>query len=208
MPVHEVRPLGGGDVEATITKALPLVHEAGNPYLDWFFGDAARTRTTLEEWMARETSEYCVDDLRGLFVDEELAGVYSGFGGAELAVRRKADALTAFKEAGRSGRAELAGRLEERRGLFPPVDDGQFYLSNIAVVAERRGRGIGRVLLEAFLAEGRNLGFADFRLDVHASNATARRLYESTGFRVIHEHTVHSNGMSYCSMVLGDRRAT
>ena len=207
MPGRDVRPLGGGDVEATISRVAPLVHEAGNPYLDWFFGDAARTRATLEEWMGRASSEYCVDDMRGLFVDGELSGAYGAFGPAELAVRRKADALTAFKEAGREGRIELAAKLEERRGLFPPVEDGQFYLSNIGVVADRRGRGVGRALLEAFLADGRERGFAAFRLDVHAGNAAALRLYDTAGFRVVHEHTVGSNGMSYCSLVLDEAPA-
>jgi ribosomal protein S18 acetylase RimI-like enzyme len=202
MSTHDVRPLGGEDVDATITRVLPLVHEAGNPYLDWFFGDSGRTRATLENWMRRETSEYSLQTLKGLFADNELEGVYCGLDGAELAVRRKADAITCFKDAGAAGRSELAARLEERRGLFPPVDDSEFYLSNIGVAAGRRARGLGRLLLEEFVDEGTRLGFATFRLDVHAGNAPALRLYESVGFEVIHTHTVDSNGMTYRSMVL------
>jgi ribosomal protein S18 acetylase RimI-like enzyme len=208
MPKRDVRPLGGGDVTTTITRVLPLVHEAGNPYLDWFFGDPARTRATLEDWMRRETSEYFVDGLKGLFDNGEIEGVYRGLGGAELAVRRKADALTAFKQAGREGRSELAARLEERRGLFPPVDDTEFYLSNIGVLETRRGHGVGGALLEEFVAEGRRLGFTTFRLDVHAGNGPALRLYDSAGFQVVHEHTVASSGMSYRSMVLRDAAVT
>jgi ribosomal protein S18 acetylase RimI-like enzyme len=74
---------------------------------------------------------------------------------------------------------------------------------SIAVIASRRGQGIGRRLLldliEASVAEG----YLALSLSV-AENNPARRLYESTGFVFVSQHG-HT-----CTMIrdaaAGDRR--
>jgi ribosomal protein S18 acetylase RimI-like enzyme len=51
----------------------------------------------------------------------------------------------------------------------------------IAIVPSRRGRGLGRDLLEALLAQGRDDGFEKISLSVEPDNA-AIKLYEQYGF--------------------------
>jgi RimJ/RimL family protein N-acetyltransferase len=46
-----------------------------------------------------------------------------------------------------------------------------------------RGRGNGRALIGATLAEARRCGFVRIQLTVHADNPPAIALYESTGFK-------------------------
>lgn len=67
---------------------------------------------------------------------------------------------------------DLAPRPEDTSGL-------EGYLINMYVEPEHRGRGIGRALLEASLAEARTLGLR--RLLLYASD-DGRPLYESAGF--------------------------
>ena len=52
----------------------------------------------------------------------------------------------------------------------------------IAVALDARGRGVGRALLEALLAQARDAGYARLVLSVDPLNP-ARRLYERCGFR-------------------------
>lgn len=52
----------------------------------------------------------------------------------------------------------------------------------MGVVAEHRGRGVGRRLLESTLAAAMAKGLHRIELEVWASNAAAIRLYESFGF--------------------------
>lgn len=59
---------------------------------------------------------------------------------------------------------------------------GEGEVANLAVGPASRGRGIGAVLLEAALAEGRRLGAMEMFLEVRSSNVRARQLYESRGF--------------------------
>lgn len=55
-------------------------------------------------------------------------------------------------------------------------------LMSIAVGPEERGRGIGRALLSRFLQEMGEARVESVLLEVRASNAPARALYESLGF--------------------------
>ena len=59
---------------------------------------------------------------------------------------------------------------------------GEGYIHNVAVHPDFRRRGIGRALVEALLTHARAAGIRRIALDVRASNAAARALYEGCGF--------------------------
>jgi [ribosomal protein S18]-alanine N-acetyltransferase len=59
---------------------------------------------------------------------------------------------------------------------------GEGEIANLAVAPAERGRGLGAMLLEAALAEGRRLGATETFLEVRSTNVRARQLYESRGF--------------------------
>lgn len=61
----------------------------------------------------------------------------------------------------------------------------QAELGNVAVAAEARQRGLGKVLVESALARVRRRGARECFLEVRESNLVARRLYESLGFAAI-----------------------
>ena len=63
------------------------------------------------------------------------------------------------------------------------MDEGE--LANLAVVPSDRGRGIGRTLLDAMLADAASRGTAQVYLEVRESNASARQLYSTRGFEEI-----------------------
>ena len=66
--------------------------------------------------------------------------------------------------------------------LVSILDEGD--VANIAVKADRRGKGYGRVLLSYLENEAKNRGVAYLHLEVRESNAPARHLYESAGFEI------------------------
>ena len=59
----------------------------------------------------------------------------------------------------------------------------QFLMDGIFVRAEARGMGVGTALLNAVIAEARERGCSEVRLDVIDSNPRARALYERVGFK-------------------------
>lgn len=86
-------------------------------------------------------------------------------------LRRRSAALMVGEEAG-----EVVGYTV----LWFAADEAE--LGDIAVLPESRGRGLGRWLLEAALAEAARRGARTVYLEVRESNTAARRLYERAGF--------------------------
>jgi len=60
----------------------------------------------------------------------------------------------------------------------------EVHINNIAMRPGFRAQGIGTALLTQVLAEGQQLGARRATLEVRASNAGARRLYQRMGFYV------------------------
>lgn len=63
------------------------------------------------------------------------------------------------------------------------LDQGE--LGNVAVAPEWRQRGVARRLLDAVVARAAERRVRELFLEVRVSNSTARRLYESYGFREV-----------------------
>ncbi|HVZ19605.1 MAG TPA: ribosomal protein S18-alanine N-acetyltransferase [Vicinamibacterales bacterium] len=60
----------------------------------------------------------------------------------------------------------------------------EIHINNVAILPELRGRGIGTALMARVMEEARRLGAKRATLEVRASNAGARKLYERLGFSV------------------------
>lgn len=65
-------------------------------------------------------------------------------------------------------------------GVHIILDEG--HITNVAVLKEARGFGIGRALMSALMQYAANLGARYLTLEVRAGNAVAIALYASLGF--------------------------
>jgi [ribosomal protein S18]-alanine N-acetyltransferase len=66
--------------------------------------------------------------------------------------------------------------------LIGLILDHEWELENVVVSESRRRQGIGKMLLEKFLAATKTEGAKVIFLEVRESNVAARHLYESCGF--------------------------
>jgi putative acetyltransferase len=99
----------------------------------------------------------------------ELPGSYTPPGGALLVARTGAGTVACV-----ALRALSAEICELKRLYVRPA---------------ARGGGLGRLLVEAALAEARRLGYQRVRLDTVPGMETAQALYERLGFREIEPYT-------------------
>lgn len=76
--------------------------------------------------------------------------------------------------------AELDGRIVGSCGIRDISGEGE--ITNVAVKASCRQRGIGRAMLAHMLKEAEKRGIRDCTLEVRCSNLPAISLYESLGF--------------------------
>ena len=78
-----------------------------------------------------------------------------------------------------------SGAIEGYAGLLAPEGARQGDIQTISVIEAARGRGVGRALMEALLAEAERRGAVEVFLEVRADNETAQRLYATLGFERI-----------------------
>lgn len=76
--------------------------------------------------------------------------------------------------------AETDGKVIGFAGAWIVLDEA--HITNIAVLKEYRGRGVGRLLTERLLQYAADLGVVYATLEVRRSNETAKSLYLSLGF--------------------------
>jgi ribosomal-protein-alanine N-acetyltransferase len=65
------------------------------------------------------------------------------------------------------------------------VNDGEAWVQNLAVRADRQREGIGATLFEALLAEADRRGARAVLLEVAVDNAAAQHLYDRYGFEPV-----------------------
>jgi ribosomal protein S18 acetylase RimI-like enzyme len=70
-------------------------------------------------------------------------------------------------------------------------ESGRVVISSVATHADRRGKGLGKQLIEKCLIAGSQVGEEYLCLGVRHKNESAQRLYASTGFTLMHN-------FSYC----------
>ena len=91
---------------------------------------------------------------------------------------RPRDVLVAVED------GEIAGYVRLVRASRFASSDHVVTVNGIAVDPARQGRGIGRALMDAAIAEARRRRARRLTLRVFSPNEPARRLYESAGFVV------------------------
>jgi ribosomal protein S18 acetylase RimI-like enzyme len=189
-------------MEQWISKTLSWVREAGNPYYDWLFGDAARAESALTQWMRRPSSEVFVGRVSLLVDDGQTVGGFIALSGSELAACRRADAVATLQTVEPEERGSVLARMHSTRGLFTIPSAEEFYLSKMGVLPDFRGAGHGATIVRQYVDVGAALGFQRFRLDVWTGNRPAVQLYKAVGFRVLRESSIDQARMTYLDMAL------
>ena len=81
--------------------------------------------------------------------------------------------------------------------------DGEGEVKRLYVAPSARGRGVGRALVQAIVAQGRRLGYSRLLLDTLPFMTSAKSLYRSVGFRPIPAYRINPiPGTAYLALDL------
>jgi ribosomal protein S18 acetylase RimI-like enzyme len=70
------------------------------------------------------------------------------------------------------------------QNIVGELEQGEYYISNVASYTAYRNRGIGTILLKTGEKEARKQGATKMALDVETDNVNAIRLYEKLGYHI------------------------
>jgi ribosomal protein S18 acetylase RimI-like enzyme len=158
-----------------------LILQSDCGVLPALFGGSVRS--LLEHLQARPANPYAAANT--LVLAEGDGPPFGALVGAPASSTRSEEASTALlllRWYGPSFLLRLPGLLRAS-GVMRGIAAGEFYLSHIAILPERRGAGAGGLLLAAGEERARRLGARAVVLDVAEDNARARRFYERRGYR-------------------------
>lgn len=79
----------------------------------------------------------------------------------------------------------------------------RYEVKHLYLRPETRGRGWGRLLMEALEARARDLGAKELVLDTHHSLEAAAALYAKTGFEAIERYNDNPNASRWYGKVIG-----
>ena len=77
------------------------------------------------------------------------------------------------------------------------LEEGDYYISNVAVYPEFRGKGIGKVLMLKAEELAEQSGARRVALDVEKDNENAIRIYKRLGYSIEREHSIELGGKKY-----------
>lgn len=193
MPVATVQ--AGTLSESEVNQFAPLVAQlvraTGPVSYDYQFGtDGLLERLVAASWSRPETlfSAACTT---AIVDDRNLLGIELGFAGPNFYTFKTnlaalASELIARGEATHDELAGLMLRAGKASYLNAHIPDDVYYLHAIAAFPQYRGRGIGKVLLQAALHRAKEQGFRELQLDVLADNP-AVGFYEVMGLSIVAE---------------------
>lgn len=173
--------------EAIITAITPQLAE------ETFAGSGASVddiKALFEELAARDDSQYSY--LNTIVAEDdngEVAGLIIGYDGAKLRLLRDTFLTLARKRLG----------IDFSEGLTDETTADEFYLDTLAVKPAYRRQGVGTALLHAAVRRAEGSGKNPGML-VDKDNTSARRLYESLGFRYVGDRFFFGEMMDHLSL--------
>jgi ribosomal protein S18 acetylase RimI-like enzyme len=118
--------------------------------------------------------------------ERSVIGFFAGIPSADLPAALSATALHILKRVSAESRTHVLSVMEETKRRLPPVPPGTHYLARLAVVPERWGGGLARMLMDAFFEEGISGAYS---VHVERNNHRAIRFYTKLGFDMVSQTT-------------------
>ena len=112
------------------------------------------------------------------------AGMLLGYSGRDKAHEDPATGIGLLRAFGGVIILRL-GKLLIVQRMIGTIAAGEWYVSNVAVLPEMRGRGTGRALMLDAEQRARNSGAVSIVLDVETDHLPAIRLYQGLGYETV-----------------------
>ena len=118
-----------------------------------------------------------------LVSEGEVQGVLAAYDSSEIASRQRASVFRLLSILNDKDTDGVIQSLQSYASQIPAIPPDSYYLARVAVAAPYRRRGVGTLLLEHFIRQGRDR--ESYSLHVRSDNENAKSLYRKLGFSVL-----------------------
>lgn len=163
--------------------AVSLIRLSMGEEMDWLFGQDGRPANEVAAALyIRRGNRFSKECCWIAEVEGQAAGLLLAFAGRHLP---RLDAMTGLHLLGILGLHAVLrlARRQRHYGDLVEARPDEYYLSNLGVLPEFQGRGIGGALLDFVESQARAAGLSKCSLLV-AQNNPAQRLYRRHGYEV------------------------
>jgi ribosomal protein S18 acetylase RimI-like enzyme len=153
---------------------------------DYLFGadGPQAARQTLEKLFRASSNRFSHQFTGVVTLSGKTAGLALAYSGRTMKSLEMPTALRLLQASGIAGFLRFLGRALPLATIKEAEDD-DYFISNLAVLPECQGHGLGSAMLSQVEQQARALGFRKLSLTVDIENERACALYQRTGFKVI-----------------------
>jgi len=153
---------------------------------DYLFGgdDPLAARRTLERLFRVPSTYFSYQYTDTILLSGKVAGLVLAYPGKTLSALELPTAWRLLQSVGFAAFTRFLWRVLPFANIKEAEDD-EFFISNLAVLPECQGQGLGTAMLAACDQKARERGFTKVSLTVDVENRRAFALYQRTGFQVV-----------------------
>jgi ribosomal protein S18 acetylase RimI-like enzyme len=145
----------------------------------------------LESLFRMKSNRFSYQFTQIVMIENLLAGLVVAYPGKLMKSLELPMAWHLFKIRGLKGFLQFFARALPLAGIKEAEDD-EYFISNLAVLPEQQGRGLGSHILTQAEKRAATLGFKKISLTVDVDNDRARKLYERIGFTLVKKVSIGS----------------
>ena len=171
----------------TDAVASELIYQSFPETADYLFGIGSRSKakSALQKLFSKKGNRFSHEFTDLLHVQGEVFGLLLSYPGSQI---EKLDAALFWQILSLFSLTDFI-RFFQRAFQLRQIKDAtadEFFINNIAVLPEYRGRGYGKALLDFAEQKARRQGLDKISLTVADDNHRAIHLYERVGYELVH----------------------
>jgi ribosomal protein S18 acetylase RimI-like enzyme len=171
-------------------EAARLIHAALGPVSDYLFAtdNPIQTQELIEQLYRRPGNRFSWEWADAAMEDGRVLGIAISFPYDMTPKLEWKTAMQLLQIAKLNHFLRFLGRSIPMIGVSE-AEKGDYYLSDIAVAPEARGKGIGKLLVQHVERKARKHGFERMALTVAQDNPRAIEFYRRQGYRIVGART-------------------
>ncbi len=171
----EMAPVASALIYLTMGKMANYLFGSGEPKV---------AHRLLNRLFQAGTNRFSYQYTQVVTLSEKVVGLVITYSGRRMKSLELPMALRLVQSNGLLGFFRFVRRASPLFGI-KEVENDEYFISNLAVLPEHQGHGLGKFLLQQVEDKAMELGFHKLALTVDVENTRASSLYQQTGFRLI-----------------------